>query len=264
MSAIFKEHRIGVLRGSGWPDLLVATLGAAVADSRLWMNDNTQVLKSDEYSQVGLLDLDNSACYLKYYRAKNAFQGLLFRLGHGRGVSSFDAATRLGDSGISVPEPRACLSVPGGMLLLTEGCPEAVDLKSLWQTDITDSDKSALLQRAGKILAQLHGTGFAHGDMKWSNLLWGESEFSLVDLEGVTKASLGSQACYRDVARFTLNCEDMSVDPGLFEAFLSTYLSDTGTSVAGLYNGVPPVLETLRKRHRKKYGERGRALLAGD
>ncbi|MEH6589283.1 MAG: lipopolysaccharide kinase InaA family protein [Halioglobus sp.] len=262
MNALLKGRRVRILRGSVWPELLIDALGEAVTDIRHWMNDNTRVLKSDEYSQVGLLNVDNNSCYLKYYQAKSRFQGLLFGLGHGRGVSSFDAATQLLGCGITVPTSRACLSVPGGMLLLTEGLPDAIDLKSLWQADITDTEKSAALQQAGKALAKLHGAGFAHGDMKWSNLLRLESGFSLVDLEGVTRAQLGSVGSYRDIARFTLNCEDMSVEPDLFQAFLSTYLSATGSSESGLYSGVPPILENLRRRHRKKYGERGRELLA--
>jgi tRNA A-37 threonylcarbamoyl transferase component Bud32 len=264
MSMVSKGRRISILRGDRWPDLLLDALGAGMTDIRAWMDDNTRLLKSDEYSQVGLLQLDNRSCYLKYYRAKSALQGVLFRLGHGRGVSSFDAATQLGACGIAVPEARACLSVPGGMLLLTEGLAAATDLKALWQTEITDAEKSGLMQQAGKTLAKLHGVGFVHGDMKWSNLLWSGSGFSLVDLEGVTKASVGSRASYRDVARFTLNCEDMAVEPPLFEEFQSTYLSTTGSSVVGLHQGVLPILESLRTRHRHKYGKRGNELLKAD
>ena len=223
-----------------------------------WMANDCQLLKRDSHSLVALATLSQGLSYLKFYQPKNALQRLAFRLGLGRGVQAFDNAMRLADAGIPVPTPLACLIVDGGMLLLTEGMEAAVDLKSLWQGS---GAQPVSLVPAAELLAKLHLAGFSHGDCKWSNLLCGADGMSLVDLEAVTDCSPGSSAQWRDLARFTVNAEDLGVDAADYEDFLRAYCRQTDVTQAQVIANMQSPLARLRKRHRSKYGERGSQLV---
>ena len=183
-----------VMRGARWVEPLREALAVAPADPAAWMAQHTRVIKSDTYSRVGLLELQQQPCFLKLYLAKSALQSLAFRLGFGRPFRSFDAAMQMRDAGLPVPLPRACLSVTAGVFLLTEAIPASQDLSALWQSYPTSTQAAQLLHCAGETLAALHRAGFAHGDCKWSNLLWGGEQFYLVDLEGVRMVGLPKPA----------------------------------------------------------------------
>jgi tRNA A-37 threonylcarbamoyl transferase component Bud32 len=147
------------------------------------------------------------------------------------------------------------------MLLLTEGLRNSRDLKALWQDEAAPRDSGALLEAAGKALASLHRAGFAHGDCKWSNLQWTGFDFYLVDLEGVEKAALGGRRQARDLARFSVNAEDLEATPDDFEGFLSSYCQGVDIPRETVVDRLMPDLIQLRNRHREKYGERGAPLL---
>ena len=73
------------------------------------------------------------------------------------------------------------------MLLLTEAIAGARDLRALWLQPSPPAVAERLMSAAGETLAGLHAAGYAHGDAKWSNLLWDGSRFYLVDLEAVRR-----------------------------------------------------------------------------
>ena len=223
-----------------------------------WMVNDCQLLKRDSHSLVALAPLPQGLSYLKFYQPKNALQRLAFRLGFGRGVQAFDNAKRLADAGVPVPAPRACLLVDGGIMLLTEGMEGAVDLKSLWQGS---GAQPVSLVPAAELLAKLHLAGFSHGDCKWSNLLCGADGMSLVDLEAVGECPPGASAQWRDLARFTVNAEDLGVDAADYEDFLCAYCRQTDATQAQVIANMQSPLARLRKRHRSKYGERGSQLV---
>lgn len=252
---------VRVCRGRDWGERLTATLKMSPLGEVNWMEQHTQVLKSDSHSRVGLLQLDGSLCYLKFYSAKSWGQKMLYRLGYARGLRSFDAATQLLQVGVQVPAPHSCVLSPNGMMLLTEGVAGGKDLKALWQGNIKQPQQELLLASAGRILARLHGAGYCHGDCKWSNLLWSGNGFYLVDLEGVKRAPLGGKRQARDLARFTVNAEDLGVSPASFDCFLESYLAAVQLSREKIIAVVMPPLEQLRVRHETKYGKRGQRIL---
>jgi tRNA A-37 threonylcarbamoyl transferase component Bud32 len=247
--------------GDGWGVALQDLLATSSKDTAAWMQQHTRLLKSDTNSLVGLLQLQHEACYLKLYRYKSTLQKLLFRLGRGRPVRSFDVACKLVESEVPVPRPRACLLVPGGVLLLTEGIAGGGNLNDLWREQPAHDKFRQVLHGAGESVAHLHRAGYAHGDCKWSNLLWAGRQCYLVDLDGVGKAPLGSAKQARDLARFTLNAEELDIGPELYELFLESYLQGVGASRHGLIARMTPILHLLRDRHLAKYGERGQHLL---
>ena len=247
--------------GDSWGVALQDMLATSSKDTAAWMQQHTRLLKNDTNSLVGLLQLQQKECYLKLYRYKSTGQKLLFRLGRGRPVRSFDVACKLVQSEVPVPRPRACVLVPGGMLLLTEGIADGGNLNDLWRQQPAHDKFRQVLHGAGESVAHLHRAGYAHGDCKWSNLLWTGSQCYLVDLDGAGKASIGSAKQARDLARFTLNAEELNIGPELYELFLESYLQGVSVSRSVAMDQMMPALRMLRDRHVAKYGERGQRLL---
>ncbi|RLA60825.1 MAG: hypothetical protein DRR04_04660 [Gammaproteobacteria bacterium] len=253
--------RTRIIRGDSWGVALHDTLAASSNNTAAWMQQHTNLLKSDSHCRVGLLRLRHEQCYLKLYRYKSTVQKLLLRLGRGRPVRSFDVACKLAANEVPVPRPRACLLVPEGVLLLTEGIADGRNFNDLWPEQPVHDKFRQLLHGAGESVARLHRAGYAHGDCKWSNLLWTGSQCYLVDLDGVGKAPMGSAKQARDLARFTLNAEELGIGPELYELFLESYLRGIGGSRSMAIDRMMPALRMLRDRHRVKYGERGQHLL---
>jgi tRNA A-37 threonylcarbamoyl transferase component Bud32 len=249
-----------VLRDAGLAQRLRQDLANPPEQATAWMESHTHILKEDAHSRVGLLPLAGVTRYLKLYLGKSRWQRLGFRLGRGRGVNAFDAAQALQASGIAVPSPGACVYVPEGMLLLTEAI-SGHDLKALFQSGWDDATARQLMVSAGLALGELHRAGFAHGDCKWSNLLWSGERFYLADLEAVRRAPAGSTAGLRDLARFTLNGEDLALSPDLYQVFLASYLHTTGQKREAVESQTLPILNELRARHAARYGGRGHRLL---
>jgi tRNA A-37 threonylcarbamoyl transferase component Bud32 len=133
--------------------------------------------------------------------------------------------------------------------------PAGRDLKALWQ----QQPEQRLLPLAGDLLAQLHNAGLTHGDCKWSNLFWCDERLYLVDLESVSRAR--DEARGRDLARFTVNAEDLGVAAGIFAGFIDAYCVGTQAKPDDVVALMRPELLRLRDRHRKKYGERGAQLV---
>ncbi len=256
-----KASSIGILRGDAWAQRLRHALSSSPHSELDWMQQHTELLKKDADSRVGLIELHDRVCYLKFYRAKSSGQKLLFRLGYARGLRSFEAATELLAAKIQVPIPLACLRSPAGMMLLTEGVVGGRDLKAIWQENMEATEQELLMASAGRTLAELHTAGYCHGDCKWSNFLWSSKGFYLVDLEAVKKTAPGGKGQARDLARFTVNAEDMGLSAQSFESFLESYLKGSNNSRDAVIPTIMPFLRQLRRRHDIKYGQRGNQIL---
>lgn len=260
------RKQIRVRRGSIWGERLSDELSQFNGNTMDWMEQHTRVIKSDQHSKVGLLELEQQNCYLKYYQSKSWGQRALFRLGIGRGFRSFDGALALLEKQVPVPQPLSCVLIPGGMMLLTRAIQPACDLKAQWLDGPGADLKAALMATAGRVLHGMHAAGYCHGDCKWSNFLWSQGQIYFVDLEAVEVAGggvLGSTKQARDVARFVLNAEDLSLTRAEFEPFIQTYLEHSKVSEKALIGAIMPVLARLRRRHDKHYGVRGTRLLGG-
>ena len=250
-----------ILRGNDWGERLQRELAGSSCSGLDFMQQRTELLKSDAHSWVGLIHLSGRLCYLKFYRAKSVGQNLLFRFGFARGLRSFDAAEKLMMEGVQVPAPLACLRLDDGILLLTEGVMDAKDLKGLWQEPLAAPEQSQLMSSAGRALSGLHRAGYCHGDCKWSNFLWSQHGFYLVDLEGVKKTAASSKHQAKDLARFTVNAEDLGVSKQNFELFLDSYLKESHYTRGATIHAIMPWLHQLRARHTIKYGRRGQQIL---
>ena len=256
-----------VIRGDDWAEQLNQWLAPAGTGTVAWMEQHTALTKSDAYCRVGMLQLKQQLCFLKLYLAKSRWQQLGFRLGIGRGIRAFDAARELRREGLQVPAPRACLWVPEGVLLLTEGIADSRDLRALWLEQPAAEYAGQLMQCAGQALAALHRAGFAHGDCKWSNLLWNGEGCYLVDLEAVRKvgytegvASPTRKRQLRDLARFTVDAEELGAGQPQYDVFLESYCAVTHCDRRRVAAGIAPAVSAIRRRHYKKYGTTHRSL----
>jgi len=111
---------------------------------------------------------------------------------------------------------------------------------------------------AASALENLHNAGFSHGDCKWSNCLWVADKLYLVDLEAVSKRGKRQHV---DLARFTMNAEDLALPAQLFGVFLNHYFDSVEKTREELVPKILPVLKRLRTRHQLQYGSRGHKLL---
>ena len=250
-----------IVRGGSWALCLQERLAQAPDNIDAWLDGELEQLKEESHSRVGLISLQNERCYLKFYRHKSALQSLSFKLGYGRAVHSFDRAQELLAAHVSVPEPRACLRINGGMLLLTEALLDSTDLIALWRARPSDEKLRRIMTAAGLALAGLHSAGYSHGDCKWSNLMRGDGTIFFIDLEGVRRSQHGNSNLTRDLARFTVNAEDMALPPPHYEVFLSAYAEGVGRERDSLIREILVPLQQLRRKHLAKYGPRGHQLI---
>lgn len=249
---------VAILRDGPVAAALAETLAGTAPGP--WL-EQQRVLKRDRHSLVALAPLDGRHCYLKLYQPKHPVQRLLFRCGGGRAPAAFDHALALRSAGIAVPEPLACVRAGGALVLATEGFAGASDLKQRFVDGAAEPALRALMRQAGETLSSLHRAGFAHGDGKWSNFLIVDEAMLLVDLESVQASERFGAATNRDLARFTLNAEDMGLSPELYGAFLESYTEPMGLRPGDARVRMRPVLQRLRQRHLKKYGPRGHPLV---
>lgn len=243
---------------------LCEALGGELAGSTntgAWLRKRGQVLKHEPRSMVVLAEIGGQPCYLKLFLGNSRWQGLWVRFSVGRAVRGFDAARQLHDAGVPVPEPLGCLRVDEGALLATAAV-AGTDLKTLWTGDPGHAmDWFSIMQRSAQSVAALHRAGYAHGDCKWANLVLEGDHCMLVDLDGVTRATPASKRQAADIARFTLNAEELSLPVEYFDAFIETYCLETGRSWSEVTAATIAPLVSLRKRHARKYGRRGHELL---
>lgn len=256
------------IRGAQWADVLRREMAHSSTDTVAWMEQHTRALKSDRYSRVGTLELQGQPCWLKLYIGKSYWQRLGFRLGYGRAVHSFDAAHKLSDKGLAVPAPRTCTLVPEGIVLLTEGIVPSSDLRTLWLAQLDRARVMQLMSCAGESIAALHAAGFAHGDCKWGNLLWDGQRFLLVDLEAVRSVKMSNSDAFplpagqqRDLARYTVDAEELAVNPEQYSVFMASYCARRNFSIETVSSAIKPAVEYIRRRHRARYGGEHRALV---
>jgi len=255
MTAEPEPHTAGVIRGQGAVVVALQDTLRTLDSPAVWLERHGRLLKSEHADVVGLIDLAGRTCYIKFFCARSFVQRLGFALGLSRAPRAFDAGMQLAGHGLPVAQPLACLRLPAAMVLLTTAI-QGVDLKALWLSSRAEDDWLAIISSAAATLARLHTAGFVHGDCKWANLLWDGHEVIMVDLDSV-KQSSSARRRGRDLARFVLNAEELSIDKEIFETFVSVYAKSTGAEKAAVIELLAPVLAQLRRRHNDKYGQRG-------
>jgi tRNA A-37 threonylcarbamoyl transferase component Bud32 len=225
-----------------------------------WFEQRVDIRKQSADSVVGFYNLAGRSHYLKLFVAHSFWQRSFIGLGFSRALKSYDMANKLEACGIPVPAPLACVRHREGIVLITEALSGGHDMLALWEDDQLAVDQQCW-RAAGELLANLHNASYYHGDCKWSNLLWSGGHFTLLDLEAVKSIIPGSGRHYKDIARFTLNAEDMGAQAENYELFLTTYANNRSLSSSEVARKTMPYLKKLRSRHQQKYGSRGHVLM---
>jgi len=254
--------KVRIIRGDYWAELLKDELLQSGAGAAEWMEEYTNILKSDQHSLSGLMRMDGQVCFLKLYRYKSPLHRIQYRLGMGRPLRNFTATRNLDAQGLAVPRPFACLLVPDGMLLLIEGLSGPGTLADVWRRGgLSDDESCRVMRGAGETLATLHRSGYAHGDCKWNNLFWDGHRVCLIDLDDARRSRSGSKLQSQDLARFIVNAEELSIGSQMFEEFLSAYLDGVADSRRAAIDRMLPALLRYRKKHLARYGPHGQRLV---
>jgi len=113
--------KVKIKRGDALAERLKEQLEAYPEGAAEWMAAHTQILASSDFGLSGLLRIDDQFAYLKLYRFKSFAQKIKLGLGIAQPLRNFNAAGKLRQSGVPVPQPLACLKVGQGVLAMDRG-----------------------------------------------------------------------------------------------------------------------------------------------
>lgn len=216
--------KVKIKRGDVWAARLKEQLTESPLGAAEWMEEHTHILNNNADTLSGLLQVDDELAYLKLYRFNSLRRKVQYRLGRADSLRNFRRALELGDKGLAVPKPLACLAVQQGTLLVTSGMSGGGNLAQLWHNRVAEDNFDAMMRSAGETLAALHAAGYTYGDCRWVNLFWNGERVHLTYLDATRKSRVGGIQQARDLARFTANAEEFGIGSGLFELFLEMYL----------------------------------------
>jgi tRNA A-37 threonylcarbamoyl transferase component Bud32 len=195
------------------------------------------------------VQLGEDYLFLKLYGHQSRFKIALQSMGMGSALRAYKSARLLRREGVAVPKPRGCLLLPEGLMLVVEGIHCIGNMREVWLNKPPDAQLHGMMAAAGQALAQLHMVGYAHGNCRWINLLWDGQAICFVDLDTVSKASLGCSKQARDLARFTITAEELEIGPVLFDTFLESYRQVVGDSRHAIVERMAYHLYGLRAIH---------------
>lgn len=248
--------KVRIKRGEVWAERLKEHLEAHPEGAAEWMQQHTQILKSNAFSLSGLLRIDDQLAYLKLYRSKSFAQNIKFSLGVAQPLRNFNRAGKLSSHGVSVPQPLACLRVGQGLLAVTEGLSEGGNLTDLWLGRAAGKIDDGMMHASGETLAKLHMAGYFYGDCRWENLFWDGQRTYLITLDHIRKSKPGSRQQARDLAQFTANAEWFGIGSSMFERFLDAYLEFVTGDRREVVERMMPAMYRLRAQHLSGYGQR--------
>jgi len=227
-----------------------------------WFDQSFRALKQNAKVDARLLKTSSGPVFVKQYKVASRVRRALVALTGFRARRMFRLSLRLLDIGVRVPQPLAyVLDHRRNQLLSFFVCEalQARDLKSIACGAGLDEvgGEARVFDLVGSMLAALHRAGFAHGDMKWANLMVDEMsrELILIDLDGVRRPWFFRNKCFgRDLARFILNARELGAAPENIDTLLAMYARARGRSVGQVWADLTPAYNKLARRHRDKYG----------
>lgn len=234
------------------------------------IKNHGQIRKSNAKITVATINTreHKNPFFIKAYHHRALLKKTLNFFGINRARRIFTTAHRLRRSRIAVPKPYGYCFSP-----LRDNCSYLFS-KALddTQTLLQIASLAEILlsfpifELAGKELANLHRSGYVHGDFKWGNLLVDVrlKRLYITDLDSV-RAPLPQHrlaAMAKDIGRFVLNAEEAGLTPSAIADFTDAYFNHLGitheTDLIKLNERYRVVLANLRRRHRKCYPERYR------
>ena len=83
----------------------------------------------------------------------------------------------------------------------------------------------------------------------------------LLDLDNTRKSAHAVNEQTRDLARFTVNAEEMNIGSQMYEQFLDAYNRDGNEPLHELVERMMPFIYQFRATHLPRYGSHGQRLL---
>lgn len=227
-----------------------------------WFGQPHRSLKNNAKVDARLLLSSSGPVFVKQYKVASRLRRALVSLTGFRARRMFRLSMCLLAIGVRVPQPLAYVLDRRHDRLSSFFVCEALqarDLKSVACGPGLDEagGEARVFNRVGEMLVALHRAGFAHGDMKWANLMVDDvsRELILIDLDGVRRPRLFRNKRFgRDLARFILNARELGVAPENIDALLVMYARARGRSVQQVRADLRPAYNKLARRHRDKYG----------
>ncbi|MCK8517002.1 hypothetical protein M0534_11800 [Methylonatrum kenyense] len=117
-------------------------------------------------------------------------------------------------------------------------------------------EAEAITEKVTRALAALHDADVVHRDFKWGNILWSDcGDVVIADLDGARRCSKPERpAVARDLARFLTNGLEAGLKRHWALDFISRYCALRGLDEASLLPAVAETIDTISRRHRKRYG----------
>jgi tRNA A-37 threonylcarbamoyl transferase component Bud32 len=248
--------KVRIKRGDVWAERLKEHLTTSQGGVAEWMEEHTQIIKSNVDKLSGMLQLDGQLGYLELHSFKPFKYKMSLGLRKPQALRNFNTASELAGKGIAVPRPLACLAVSEGMLILTEGLSGGGNLTEVWRTQSAAPGVDAIMRAAGETLAQLHAAGYTYGNCRWEHLFWDGQGVYLTMLDSIRKSPLGGIQQARDLAQFTANAEECVIGSVLYEQFLETYLQGINGNRREVVERMIRPLYRFRGQHMSRYGQR--------
>ncbi len=219
----FESRRLGGLPWWVRREFFDDKLRALLEDPDGQLESCSRLFKSgpNRQSTIGAFD----GLILKRYNQKNRWNYLKDIFRPSRAYRAYQKAYHLELLGIPTPRPiaaaeRRCCRVVLNSYLVTEEIPGAADLRTIPQLDL------ATIRQAGELIARLHNEGFAHGDLKETNLVRDNSgKLHLLDLDGLRHLKhVPEPVAAADLARLARGADKYAiVTPAHRRAFLRAY-----------------------------------------
>ncbi|QLF94150.1 serine/threonine protein kinase [Pseudomonas sp. ABC1] len=210
-SAERSHSRLRVVRREEEPSL------AALLEAPDTFVDNGRPLKRGGSSTVARVESAGRALVIKRYNIKGFAHWLKRFWRPTRAWHSWVEGNRLNFLGIATPRPLALLEkrtlgLRGRSYLITEYA-GGEDIITRFEPYLDGSPPEAELQALERLLQAMLRERISHGDLKGTNLLWGNGEWLLIDLDAARQhrdERSFQQAFARDRARLLRNWPDDS------------------------------------------------------
>ncbi len=178
--------------------------------------DAGEILKPGNTSTVSKIVLGEQTLVIKRYNIKNSWHAIKRALRPSRAWVSWRNAHLLDFYGFNTPRPVAMIEQRRGLLrgkayYLAEVCEAQDSLQYFNSISIDSTAKQLLALQIIRCLRRMQSLNIVHGDLKGSNILVGDKDISLIDLDAMKQYSFpyfANKSLKRDRRRFMRNWEN--------------------------------------------------------